>query len=62
MDQMPLVNLKDPIEAGIEQSGQSDRLRRERVTFARECEAEPDDDLGRTEIDLARRDGQITAL
>jgi hypothetical protein len=60
-DQMPFVDLARAIEAGIEERGQGDNAWGQGVALGKEREAKADDDLGRTEIDLARRNGQGAA-
>ena len=55
-DQMPLVDLEDAIEAGIEDRGQGRHTLRKRRFFADKGQADPDDDLGRTKIDATEWD------
>lgn len=54
--QMPFVDLEDAIEAGIKDRGQRDHASGKRVSLAHEGQTDPDDGLGRTEIDAARWD------
>ena len=54
VNQVPLVNLESSIEAGVEDRGQRDHISGKGVLFAGDGEAQPDDNLGRTKIDVTR--------
>ena len=56
LDQVPLVDFECAIEPGIEDRGQRDHTSRRIIFLTGEDQADPDDDLGRTKIDAARRD------
>ena len=56
VDQMPLVDLEDAIEAGIEDRRQRDNTLRKSIFLADEGQADPDDDLGGTKFDAVQWD------
>ena len=56
VDQMPLVDFKGTIEAGIEDRRQRDHTLAKGISFTDQGQAQPDDDFGRTKIDAARWD------
>src|SRR5437016_2701795 len=54
-DQMPLVDLEGTIEAGVEDRRQRDHTLGKGILFVGKGRADPNDDLGRTKIEAARR-------
>ena len=55
-DQVPLVDLQGSIEARIKDRGQRDHALGKGISLSDERQADPNDDLGRTEIEAARWD------
>lgn len=62
VDEMPLVDLKGSIEAGIEDRGKREHTLGKSRLLADQSQADPNEDLGRTKIDTARWDSNLRSL
>jgi hypothetical protein len=61
-DQVPLVDLKGSVEARIKDRRQRDHALRKVISLSNKCQADPDDELGRTKIDSARGDFDLRIM